>query len=899
MEPKSQFNSFEKYTLDNGITVILKPVDSAPVVALNVWVHVGSKDENEKTRGLAHIQEHMLFQGTSTYAPGEITGIVESAGGKFNAYTSLDTTVYHITMPKDSIETGVKILASMMSEAAIDSNLLSGELEVIMEEFRRSNDNPKSLLYKEFFKTAYSQHPYRHPIIGYEETIKNISREQVIGFYRKWYVPQNMTVVIAGNIDTEKTKDIVQRAFGPIKRKINPKKEILPEPRQKTLQVKIIRAPFDNTYLILGFPVTPFEHLDTPAIDILFTVLGSGRASRLVQILREEKKIVTDIECEPYTPEHAGVGFVDAELKPDNLKAALGEILAQVYRLCYEPVGEGELNKAKLLLEADFIYEKEDYANIARELGFFEVISSGAEAEDLYLKRIRQVTKEDIINVARQYLHPGNLNVTVLYPEDEQGLISEDEIADINNKSFESARSNAKTLETGSIQPAIEKKSSFNLKDKPVLAKENPAIISRNYDSKNNVTKVVYRNGMTLLVRRDKSVETFAVTAAYLGGLLVESRELNGISNFTSQMLARGTAGRNQAELAMDIERIAAIIYPFSGRNTFGIKGRCLSAYSKEFFEILSDILVNADFPQDQIEVVRNLTLDALNRQKDSPVKVAMDGFSALLYGGHSYGFNILGTEGSIGRIGRKELVEFSEKFMNPSNLVIAVAGDVNEDEVVSCISDYLGNLSLEKDDTMLAGTEPDFPVEARFNHIVRSTQQVNILYGFPGITVQDSNRYAFDVLNQVLSGFSGRFFTNLRDKESLAYAVSGVKVEGLRYPGFYAVYIGSAPDKTKAAIAGIERELKKVAEGGITDIELKEAADYLAGSFAVDLQTFSSQAELLALYELYGLGYDEYSRYIEGVRSVTRQDVQAVAGEYFTLDKHALVVVGPAGIDF
>jgi zinc protease len=246
-------SSIEEYILPNGMTVVLESQHATPVVAVQVWVHVGSKDETDQTRGLAHIQEHMLFQGTKRYGPGEIFRTVEAAGGEFNAFTDQDVTVYHITMPAEGAATALQILASMMGEATIEEDALAKELEVVLEEFRRGEDNPGHVLAKAVEGTAYTEHPYKHPIIGYWETIEHTTRDDVLRFYHDWYVPENMTLVVVGDIATEAVKQEIERTFGALSARESPKRFVPPDPPQEGLRTVLAQGPFANAALLLAF----------------------------------------------------------------------------------------------------------------------------------------------------------------------------------------------------------------------------------------------------------------------------------------------------------------------------------------------------------------------------------------------------------------------------------------------------------------------------------------------------------------------------------------------------------------------------------------------------------------------------------------------------------------------
>jgi len=853
-----------EYKLENDLTVLQEPIHSTPIVSLQVWVHVGSKDETDETRGLAHIQEHMLFQGTDQFPSGTIFQTIESVGGDFNAYTNIDRTVYSIILPAESIETGLSILSSMMQSALMSEEDLEKELEVVMEEFRRGEDSPGRVLQEAVFANAFTEHPYTHPVIGYQDTIAETTREEVLSFYSDWYVPENMTLVIVGDIDPAETKQLVQKTFGTLISRDNPKRDIPPEPLQQEPRAVVAHGPFQNTSLMIAFKGLPFAHADTPALDLLHMILGSGRSSRLVRSIFEQQQLVTNISAASYTPEHTGLGIISATLLEENAEAALDAILTEILLLQREFVTAQELAKAKLQLASDFVYQKEGYGGIADTHGFFHMLAGSVDKEREYVQLIESVTKEDIRSVARQYFQKEFLTVGILSPEGED-ILSQEQML----QSIDTVFAEAETLTIDESPP------------------------ERTDDTELNVTKVQFGNGMTLLVRKDESVETLAFRAVFVGGLRSESPQINGVNNLMNQLLTRGTEGSTADDIADRLEGMAAGIAGFSGRNSVGIFGRSLSSDWQDFLGFAAELLMESTYPEDQLELVRDLTLDSIERRNDSSGALAFDTFTALLFDAHPYSMHSIGTPESISTLSRDDILTHAAQYLVPHNLVLSIVGDINVDAVISQIEQTLGQWKPSHTDPIElfppAAAFPDSAIEKR---IPSNKNQSSIILGFPGMTLDDPDRYAFDVLDKILSGAGGRLFKELRDTQSLAYSVSGIRTDGVD-PGLYGVMLACDPDKTEAAIAGLQEEIRKIREEPVGSEELQRAIDYLTGTFAIDLQTFSSQANVLGFSERYGLGYGDYASYLENVQTVTAEDVQRLAQEYFTLDQSVLVVVG------
>jgi zinc protease len=325
VQPSSSPNATDTrslFTLDNGLRVVVQEDHFAPVVAIQVWVKAGSADETPDVAGAAHVHEHMIFKGTARRPVGAIAAEVESSGGNINAFTSADHTVYHVVLASRYCRTGLDILSDAMLNTTFDPHELEKELQVVMEEWKRGEDSPTSRAATELFRLAYTTHPYGRPVIGFRETVEALNRERVVNFYQRWYHPNNMTLVIVGDIDREVVRRNVTELFGARETVELPVRPRTAEPPQKELRLSAIDMNIEEFYLYLGYPIPPADHPDVFALDLLSFILGGGESARLVQTVQAEKELVNWISASAYTPEDAGLFILAAALEQEKISPA-------------------------------------------------------------------------------------------------------------------------------------------------------------------------------------------------------------------------------------------------------------------------------------------------------------------------------------------------------------------------------------------------------------------------------------------------------------------------------------------------------------------------------------------------------------------------------------------------
>lgn len=863
--------ALHRLRLDNGLTVLLLPQRAARVAALQLWVGVGSADETEEEAGLAHLHEHMLFKGTSRRGPGEIAREIETCGGEINAWTSYDQTVYHLVLGSESFDEGLDILADAACASVFDPQELEREIEVVLEEIRRADDMPLRRVSRELFSLAFERHPYRRPVIGYERTVRSFTRERILDFYRRFYVAQNMVLVAVGDFDPEEAADKVRRHFGSLPAGTHIERTSrVPEPAQTSPRVQVVPAHVRDAYLSVGWHGPGVRSEDVPALDLLALVLGQGDSSRLTLEVKRDRSLVKEIHASAYTPRDPGLLIVAAATSTDRVPDALREALAQTYRLRREELSADELSRAKRLLESDTVFQRETVQGQARKLGFFELVVGAAEDEERYLEAVSRVTAAEVRAVADRYLRTENLSLALLYPEDGDA-ISPDALLDIVH---DAERSLSVDIEQ---QPASEYRR---------------LSVSSNGDAARPLWDEVLPNGVRLLVKEEPAVPLVSLRAAWLGGLRGETPDDNGVNHLLARSLMRGTERLDARALARTIDELCGGLSGSAGRNSFGLRGEFLSADLDRGFELFSDVLLRPSLPAEEVDKERALIREEIRSRDDHPSSVAFRLFLSALYDSHPYRLETQGSEESLSRLDADVLRSYLRDRYRLDGLTLAIAGDVSPERARELALRHLhGGLDGPSPTPSPAAEPPlDGPRERR-RQLPR--KQAHLLVGFRGTTLTSPDRFALEVLTTVLSGQGGRLFLELRDKRSMAYSVTALSSDGLE-PGWFAVYMGTSPEKVPAATDAIRQELERLRQERVTDAELDRARRHVVGTHEIGLQRLSARSGVLALETTYGLGPENYLLHADRIHAVTADDVLRVAQRYFDFDRQVTALVSP-----
>jgi zinc protease len=839
-----------------------------------MWVRVGSADERDDEAGLAHVHEHMLFKGTQRRGVGEIAREVEAAGGGINAFTSFDHTCYYVTMSSRFFETGLDVLSDAMRHSTFDPDELDKELEVIQEEIKRGEDQPRSVHMQRLFDLSYAAHPYGKPVIGTSASVDSFTREHIMDFYRRWYVPENVTLVIVGDVDEAEVRATVERHLESWQRGPGlPERARPEEPAQTEMRVDVYGGNATEVHLAAAFHVPDMTHPDAPALDVLRLLLSYGETSPLVERLDRDLAWVNDVAAGAYMPRDPGLFYIGADYQRDDEHPGAAAVVGEMMRVCTDLArrrfSAEKVLRARTLLESSEIYRRQSVEGQAQVLGYYADTEVGWEFEKEYFARLGQVTVEEVQACVGRYLRPENLSIAVHAPEAWADTIDPQTLLDAAREGL------AGTAMAG--VPA-----------RPTLDRD-----------EYGVARVELPGGSVLVVQEDSTVPLVSVRGAFRAGLRYETAANVGVSNLMSSLWTRSTASRSYGEICRELESMGSSLDGYAGRNTVGVTLDVLSAHLSRGMSLLSDVLINPEFDAEEIDRERRLILEALQTRTDSPGRVANLLFSRCHYGPHPYAFDSLGTAETIRDMSRDDLRGYYQRYVQPDRMVLSIVGDVVAEEIAGEIAERI-DAARFAGGAVVEGADPTPPAAAATHRYVSCElpkQQAYIVIGFPGTTVDNPKRHAFDIISGVLSGQGGRLFLELRDRQSLAYSVFSQGVVGLD-PGAYTFQIATSGDKIEAAVRGLWEQAQRLRQELVSEAEDARARQFLLGHHDIQLQRYGSRAFLMSLDELYGLGYSSYRKYADELGSVTREYMLDVAAETFAPERATMVIVRPEGVE-
>ena len=406
-------------TLDNGLRVLLLEDHRSPIVTVQTWYRVGSRNEARGATGIAHFLEHLMFRGTAKYGPGVFARLVERNGGQDNAFTSQDVTSYYVNLAADRLDLVLDLEADRMHNLLLDPKIITSEREVVIEERRtRTEDDPGGFLGEEVSATAFRAHPYGQPIIGWPTDLKRITPEEIRAFYRTYYVPNNALLVVVGDFKTADALTKVNATFGPIPRAAEPPPVLAVEPSQNGERRVTVQKPAELPIVYLGYPVPNQKSADAAPLELLSVILAGGRSSRLYRDLVHERQLALEAGGDySYFSFDPNLFWFWATPLPGQTPETLEkELLGEMERLKREPVTAEELTRAKNQIEAAFVFQEDSIHSRATLLARFELIG-GYALRDSYLDRIRAVTAADLQRVAQRYFEDEKKNVGILQPK--------------------------------------------------------------------------------------------------------------------------------------------------------------------------------------------------------------------------------------------------------------------------------------------------------------------------------------------------------------------------------------------------------------------------------------------------------------------------------------------------
>jgi len=877
-------------TLENGLQVLIQEVHTAPVVSFMVWYKVGSRNETAGVTGVSHLLEHMMFKGTPTYGKGEISRLLQKEGASFNAGTSLDYTNYFEVLASDRLELAMKIESDRMVNAIIPEEEHRLEMTVVRSELERNEDNPHRALYLETFSQAFKAHPYHWPTIGWRTDVEQIRTEQIRNHYKTYYVPNNATVVVVGDVARDKALAMVKQYFGPIPRGTEPPAVTTVEPPQMGERRFKIRKPGDTRYLMVSYRNAALTDPDSYALDVLGIVLGHGKTSRLYQSL-VEGKLATDVDAANETGRDPFLLIARATIAPevalDRVEQALDK---EVDRLKREPITAQELARAKKQVEASFIYSKDSIRSLAQQLGYFNTVASHTYL-DTYVERVRAITAADVQRVAAKYLAEDSRTVGWYDPI---ATPRADGAGAGGGGGSGSAGAGDGDVGVGAARPSkfVEHYRATEA-EAAAAASAASAAVPRTAEAR----RFVLSNGLTLIVRRNAANPTIALQGLVKAGSIFDPPAKSGLGSFTATMLDRGTKKRSALQIATAIEDAGASLHVNGGSETASISANMLSADLPSILDVLSDVLREPAFPEDQIEKVRTELIGDYRISEQNTATVAARRANELLYPvGHPYHLNPGGSDSTLRAISRGDLAAFHARHYGPDRTILVLVGDVEPDRARDLVEKAFGGWKrLEHAPEFAVPSAPSPDATLRKVVQMPGKSQTDVAYAVPGIARTAPDYDPAMMMNYILGGgsLSSRLMVSLRDEQGLVYGVYSNLSPGIG-AGPIQIRAGTNPANADRAATSILAQVKRMVEEGPTPQEIEDAKGYLTGVFPVRLEANSGVAGQLLSAELYGLGLDYIERYSSIVRGVTQEQVTAAAKKYLRpASGYALVFAG------
>ena len=830
-----------RFQMDNGMTGLIKPDRSAPVVAIELWFGTGSMHEDDLLgAGMAHYVEHMIFKGTPTQRPGDITRTLNDAGARVNAYASLDRTVFHLVMPAEHWETGLAVFSDAVIHAAFPEDEWQDEQTVILQEMKMGRDDPNRELGALLRRTAYRVHPYRHPVIGYEELFLQTTREDLLSFYHRHYTPENLIFVLVGDVDPTAAEQAVRAAFAPFERRLSRPVVIPSEPPQMAPRVERKTGAYQIARASWGFHTVAIHHPDAAALDVLAALVGWGQSARLTTDLRDRQRLVHSISAWSFTPGDPGLFGLTAQFEPEQ-EAALIEAVAQKIERWREELFEPEeLDRARRQMLMSSISSLQDMQGQARSMASGEFYARDPRFTERYLQRLEAITPETLRTVAQRYLRPENLSLVLLIPEQPEETVA----------------------------PA---------EDDPLLGEP---------------VRLTLSNGIPLIVREDHRLPLTHVSIALLGGVLSETPDRQGITRLMADLLPRGTSTADARELAGRMDALGASLQPFSGLNSFGLEGTSLAEDLPALLAQMAEILLDPAFPEHELDRQRARQIASLRAAREQPMNLADQLVRAALHPGeHPYQWTPLGSEEALAALDRAALQAHLARHLNRDNIAIAVFGHCTPEEALALVEPLFADMPAGD---RMASQPPSTPTALPAREERREPRQQTIyMRGFPGVDLRDERVDALNLLQTALSGLSSELSTEVREKRGMAYFVGARNLAGLA-PGRFYFYAGTYEEAVAELDQLIDAEIQRIVTDGLSEQEFLRAQAQLLGDSHSRLQDNASLAQMATLNELYGMGYRYGFDHAARIRQVTNEAVRAAARSLLDPDRQITVVIYP-----
>ncbi|MBK8914904.1 MAG: insulinase family protein [Phycisphaerales bacterium] len=877
---------YRDITLENGLRVLTLEDRSTPIVNVQLWYHVGSKDENPERQGFAHMFEHMMFRGTDRLGPKDHFEFLRRVGGDANAYTSFDNTTYHQTVPSHQLELALWLEAERMTHLKIDQESFDTERKVVEEERRMGVNRPYGTVLEDALTKIFPEnHPYRWSPIGNIPMLRAAEVSELREFWTRWYVPNNATLVIVGDVSHEQAQQAARRYFGWIPRYPDPARAAISAPQRAEagrVTIKADSAPAPVAGVV--FRTVPVGHDDAVVLEMLAAVLGGGESSRLHRAMVAEGEVAVAAVAAALSLQSDGLFAAGAALAPMSggakIRKSADLLNEHLQRMRDEPVSEAELEKVRNQMLRGIVTELLSVESKASRLGSAAVLEGDPARANRRLERVRAVTAADIQRVARQHLAPERaLELTI-----EQNLLG---------SLFGSKKAEEEAPITGKPEtdpPVPGRPGLSRPADWPATA---PLRDAAAYEVRPTFSRHKLSNGMRVVVVPDREAPFVSLALNLRNGSFTESKI--GAATMAAQLITKGTENYVEAVLARELETYAISLGGSADTDAAAVNAGCLAEHLPRAMTLMAEVVRRPTFPKEEFRKLREQVRTGLAISTATPEYVAQWQMRRLMYGAqHPYSRSSTGELADVVALSEADCATWWRMFVRPDVATLYIAGDVDDASAVALAEKAFGDWKAEGNAPTIAVLEPQ-PAAPKIYLVDRPGVQAQIRVGCLAIDRTHPDYFAGRVVSSYFGGaFNSRLNDTIRVKLGLTYGASG-GLGAQRFGGSFMASTFTKTESTAQTVQAVIDEIRRLRTDPPTERELSDTKAYVLGSFPGDRETPQQVAAALWMLELNGLPDDYYEQMLARIASTTAADCTRVVTEHLDPAQMVIVVVGNA----
>lgn len=853
--PSTSGNDTMLVRLKNGLTVHIIRDSRFPLVCTRLFVGTGSANETAEQAGISHVLEHMVFKGTEKRPKGQVARDVESLGGYLNAATSFDKTWFITDMPAKHWKTGMDVVKDMAFHPSLDPAELEAEKNVIVSELKGGDDTPTRRLFEDLQVAGLAHTVYGRPIIGFEKTIRAVTADDLRAYIRTWYQPQNMMLLVAGDIDPKAVLAHAEELFGDLKNDT-----ILPEPAPVQLEgaaggprVEVTYGPWNKVYLGIALPAPALGDQRSIDLDVLAYALGGDGTSQFYRKYRYEKQLVDSISVGNMSLNRAGLFYMVAQLDADKLEPFWQEFTRDLAALDAGKITPDVIERARFNYEDGMDRASETLDGLTSWKATVQFELGGPRGEANVRHALAAVDSARLRQAQDLWLRPDQVRVRVLAPEKAK-------LPDLDA-----------ILQHNWPAPAVERQKAAAAAEK--VGKREIVDLGQ---------------GRTVILQPDRTIPYVSLEILRPGGNALLKPADQGLAQLTAATLTDGCGTRDLDAMERFVAERAASLSASAGVQSFTVSLTGPARFNAEYFALLGDLLHKPTFAEKDVRRQADTLKAALVRRQDNPMSFMGSKINGFLFpGGQPYGFDGLGTTENQDRFGPGDVQAFW-KQQNAQPWILSVAGDFDREKVLA----FARSLPVPTAPAVDV-PQPTWGADKRLPLSLPGRQQAHLLLAFHAVPLDHPDAPALMLLESVLSGQSGLLFNKLRDEQGLGYTVTAF-YRSLPEAGFMAFYIGTTPRNLDVARQGFSGIIKDIKTDLLPAELLAKGLNRMEGSYYRGRQSLGARADEAASERLLGQPQDFQKRLLEKAAKVTPEQLREVARKYLLVDKMYEVTLLP-----